>query len=361
MNTVQYKCPNCGAELTFDPAGQDFSCEFCNSRFSEAQMQQIYSKMEQTAKATADPDADTVTDENDEKAFEEGVRLYSCQNCGAQIIAEAETAATFCYYCHAPVVLAGRLSGEYCPTKVMPFSYNRQAALDQFQKWCKKRWFLPKSFTDQKQLEKMSGVYVPFWLTDCDSDAAVSGIAKKIRTWREGDYKVTETKEFHVARAAVIPYRMVPADGSEKIEDALMDAIEPFPYDKLKPFSMQYLSGFMAQKYDVTYQQIFPRVQKRVEEGSYELLRSDIHGYDSVVLTQKSAALRNVKKDYVLMPVWFLSYQYNGKDYFFAMNGQTGKQSGEAPLSVPKALLCSVLVAILVFVLSLIIGGAMFS
>jgi hypothetical protein len=154
---------------------------------------------------------------------------------------------------------------------------------------------------------------------------------------------------------------MVPADGSEKIEDALMDAIEPFPYDKLKPFSMQYLSGFMAQKYDVTYQQIFPRVQKRVEEGSYELLRSDIHGYDSVVLTQKSAALRNVKKDYVLMPVWFLSYQYNGKDYFFAMNGQTGKQSGEAPLSVPKALLCSVLVAILVFVLSLIIGGAMFS
>lgn len=360
MNTVQYKCPNCGAELTFDPAHQNFSCEYCDSTYTEAEMQTLYQQMEQQAKANADPEADTLESEKDEKAFEEGTRLYTCQNCGAQIIAEAETAATFCYYCHAPVVLAGRLSGEYCPAYVLPFALNREDALDKFHKWCKKRWFLPKGFTSEKQLEKMSGVYVPFWVTNCQADTYVGGIAKRVRSWTEGDYRVTETQEYQVERAAMIPYRGVPADGSQKIEDALMDAIEPFPYAKMKKFSMQYLSGFMAQKYDVSYEQVLPRVQQRVEESSFNLLRSDIKGYSSVVLTQKQAVMRNIQHDYVLLPVWFMNYHYRGKDYNFAMNGQNGTQAGTPPLSWGKALLFSGILAVVIMVISLLLGGILF-
>ena len=352
MNTVQYKCPNCGAELTFDPAHQNFSCEYCDSTYTEAEMQTLYQQMEQQA--------DTLESEKDEKAFEEGTRLYTCQNCGAQIIAEAETAATFCYYCHAPVVLAGRLSGEYCPAYVLPFALNREDALDKFHKWCKKRWFLPKGFTSEKQLEKMSGVYVPFWVTNCQADTYVGGIAKRVRSWTEGDYRVTETQEYQVERAAMIPYRGVPADGSQKIEDALMDAIEPFPYAKMKKFSMQYLSGFMAQKYDVSYEQVLPRVQHRVEESSFNLLRSDIKGYSSVVLTQKQAVMRNIQHDYVLLPVWFMNYHYRGKDYNFAMNGQNGTQAGTPPLSWGKALLFSGILAVVIMVISLLLGGILF-
>ena len=100
MNTVQYKCPNCGAELTFDPEHQNFSCEFCDSTYTEAEMQQLYQNMEQQADQQADASAETLESETDDKAFENETRLYTCQNCGAQIIAEAETSATFCYYCH---------------------------------------------------------------------------------------------------------------------------------------------------------------------------------------------------------------------------------------------------------------------
>lgn len=360
MDTVQYKCPNCGAELTFDPEHQNFSCDYCDSSFTESEMKRLYQQIEQQAAKTADPKVDTLTSENDEKAFEEGTRLYACQNCGAQIIAEAETAATFCYYCHKPVVLAGRLTGEYCPTWVLPFALTREKALEQFHAWCKKRWFLPKSFTSEKQLEKMTGVYVPFWLTNCDSDAYVGGIAKRVRNWTEGDYKVTETQEYQVERAAVIPYRGVPADGSQKIEDSLMDAIEPFPYAKMKPFSMQYLSGFMAQKYDVSYEQVLPRVQRRVEESSINLLRGDIKGYSSVALPQKRAVLKNMQHDYVLLPVWFMNYHYQGKDYDFAMNGRTGTQAGTPPLSWGKALLFSGALAVAMMVISLLLGGVLF-
>ena len=105
--------------------------------------------------------------------------------------------------------------------------------MKKFHDWCKKRWFLPRSFTSEKQLEKMTGVYVPFWLTNCDAKADVTALAKKERSWRQGDYRVTETKEYAVKRLAKVPYRGVPADGSQKIEDALMDAIEPFSYTYL--------------------------------------------------------------------------------------------------------------------------------
>lgn len=320
-------------------------------------MQRLYQQMEQQADKQADPDADTLESEADEKAFEESARLYTCQNCGAQIIAEAETSATFCYYCHAPVVLAGRLTGEYRPAWVLPFALSREQAMENFQKWCKKRWFLPKDFTTEKQLEKMTGVYVPFWLTNCESDACVSGIAKRVRSWTEGDYRVTETQEYQVTRAATIPYRGIPADGSQKIEDALMHAIEPFPYQKMKPFRMRYLSGFMAQKYDVSYENVMPYVQARVEESSYHLLRDDIKGYTSVTLPSKRAVLQNVQHDYVLLPVWFMNFHYRKKEYDFAMNGQTGVQAGTPPLSWGKAFLCSGIVAAAVAVISILLGG----
>ena len=171
---------------------------------------------------------------------------------------------------------------------------------------------------------------------------------------------MTQTQEYTVEREAVIPYRGVPADGSVKIEDALMDAIEPFPYEKMKPFTMKYLSGFMAQKYDVPYENVLPRVQKRVDEHSKRVLEKSIQGYTSHVVTSHHAQLNQIKHDYVLLPVWFMNYHYNGKDYNFVMNGQTGTQAGTPPLSWVKALLFSGVLAAVVTGLAILLGGYLF-
>lgn len=129
MNTIQYKCPNCGAELTFQPDTQDFACHFCNCNFSESEIQTRYARMEQEAEQSADQNTKTAADTSD---FEDGTKLYHCPNCGAQIIADEETSATFCYYCHSPVMLSGRLSGEYRPAYVIPFAISREKVTEQF-------------------------------------------------------------------------------------------------------------------------------------------------------------------------------------------------------------------------------------
>lgn len=357
MNVVAYKCPACGGELTFRPDTQSFGCDYCGSTYSEAEIQQMYAQTNQTAEQTADMDAQTLQDENDYDAFENETKLYECSSCGAQIIADENTSATFCYYCHNPVVLAGRLKGDYKPDFVIPFAVTREEAEKKFKAWCRKRWFLPNSFKSKQQLEKMSGVYVPFWLTSSEVHADYQCIGEKTRTWTSGKYRITEHNEYDVRRSGVYPFERVPADGSLKIEDALMDAIEPFDYKGMRDFSMQYLSGFLADKYDVDWAHVVERAKVRMQDGARAEIRSTVTGYSSIKREHLEADCRNLRRAYVLMPVWFMNYKHNGETYSFAENGQTGNLAGTPPLSKAKLFgFCAGLFAVLTAVTTLI-GG----
>ncbi len=333
----QYHCPNCSAELRFDPKKQGFGCEYCDSFFTPEECKAANEKMR----------AEQVEMAPKQEEFVENTNLYLCPSCGAELMTDQNTAATECYYCHNPVVLQGRLSGEFRPAKVIPFKIAREEAHDIFKKWCKKRWFLPKSFTSESQLLHMQGVYVPFWVADCDVSGEMHAICKKIRSWSTGSYRYTETKEFDVYRYASIQFNGIPADGASKIEDALMEAIEPFDYRDTKEFEMAYLSGFLSDKYDINRGQVFPRVSRRAVNGSDQLLRASMVGYDSVRVTKSDMHVLNTRWQYMLLPVWFMTYQYKEKQYAFAINGQTGKQAGTPPLNKAKLLAVSALAVVL--------------
>lgn len=332
----QYKCPNCAAELRFHPKKQGFVCEYCDSFFTPEECKSANEQM-------AAQEQENVSRQEE---FAEGNQLYVCPSCGAELITDQNTSATECYYCHNPVVLKGRLSGEYRPAKVIPFKITRDGAHDIFKNWCRKRWFLPKTFVSQSQLTHMAGVYVPFWVADCNVHGQMRAVCKKIRTWTSGSYRYTETKEFDVFRDAGICFEGIPADGASKIEDALMEAIEPFEYSETKDFEMAYLSGFLSDKYDVNKGQVFPRIRNRAVNGSDSLLRGSMIGYDSVRVTQSDMQVLQTSWQYMLLPVWFMTYDYQGKRYSFAINGQTGKQAGTPPLATGKLLaVCAGIVA----------------
>ncbi len=349
QNSVQYKCPNCSGDLKFDAATQGFACEYCDSLFTKEEMDVIAAKQEVRKKET----------EADRAEFEAHTNLYSCPSCGAEIIAEETTAASFCYYCHNPVILQGRLSGEYRPSKVLPFQITAEQAKDIFRNWCKQRWFVPKAFRSKQQLERLTGLYVPFWVADCDVSADMHAIGKQIRSWTSGNYRYTETKEFAVHRAADINFAGLPADGSSKIENELMEAIEPFNYEKAQPFDMTYLSGFLADKYDVPKANVFPRIRNRAVQGSDQLLRSTMQ-YSAVSVTSSAINVLRTDFEYMLLPVWFMTYQHEGKTYEFVINGQSGKLAGTPPLDKKRLrLFCVGLAAAIGLIFTL--GGGLFT
>lgn len=341
----QYKCPYCVAELKYSADKHLFVCEYCLSEFSENDLKKF------------NKDDETNETENKKQAeeFENGTNLYSCPSCGAEIISDTNTAATFCYYCHNPVILKGSVSGKYRPSKVLPFEFGRDKAVEIFNNWAKKKWFIPKEFLSDKQMEKVTGLYVPFWITDSETTAHMDAVGKKIRTWSSGDYRYTETSEFNVVRDAKIRYKGLPADGSKKIEDSLMEAIEPFDYTKTKDFSMAYLSGFFADKYDVDKTQVFPNIKSRIEKGNKDFLMNTVH-YDSLSGVVNNTHIDKINWEYMMLPVWFMTYQYKGEMYEYAINGQSGKISGRLPLSKLKLCIVSLIVAVVVYIIFLL-GG----
>lgn len=327
MESLAYKCPNCNADIKFSAAEQKFVCEYCQSSFTESEMKEIAAVMEQQIEER--PEEEVLTDEE----FSEHTNIYSCDSCGATIMADDNTAATFCYYCHNPVILKGRVSGEFRPKYVLPFQIDRETAVGHFKEWCKKHWFLPKDFLSAGQQEKIVGLYVPFWVTDVNVHAEMDALGKKVRTWSQGNYDYTETREYAVVRKANVVLKGLPADGASHIDDDLMEAIEPFDYNAVRPFAMQYLSGFMAEKYDMNMAAMFPRIQKRAVQASDQLVRSSMKNYTTVSVTRSDIKVMSTTWEYMLLPVWFMTYKYNDKIYEFALNGQTAKFVGTPPLS----------------------------
>lgn len=348
MESVEYKCPNCSADLKFNPTTQKLDCEYCLSSFTVEEVKNVCANTENSIPEEA------VQMKED---FENHTQLYRCQSCGAEIIADDQQTATFCYYCHNPVILAGKMGGEYKPDKVIGFKIDKNLALENFKRWVGKRWFVPKDFKSQQQLEKLTGLYVPFWIADCNVNADFRAVGKKIRSWTSGNYHYTETKEYRIIRQCNMTTSGIPADGETKIDDLLMEAIEPYDYKDLKDFSMSYLSGFYADKYDVDKAQVFPRIRARSNLACSNYIKGTISGYTSVSPSVEQYNIVNTNWNYTMLPVWFMAYKYKDKVYEFAMNGQTGKLAGTPPLSKGKLALASAILGVVVTVVCGLIGG----
>lgn len=356
--TVTYQCPNCNAALEFDEATGKFRCFYCDSTFDEEQIKSIFAQNE--GMKLEENEQQLTREQREEEEFSGQSALYSCPNCGAGVICDSLTASTRCVFCHTPVILTGRLSGEYKPDMIIPFQTTRELAESSFKSYIKGKFLLPRGFKSQAQINNISALYVPYWLKSGFTEAAMSAEGKKVRTWRTGDTVYTNTKLYHIERQAEMAFIRVPCDGSKRIDDGLMESIEPFNYSGLKPFSMSYLSGKAAEKYDVTKQEAAQRIDQRIKQAAEDVLKASAQGYTAVSVHSMNVAFRKETYVYALLPVWFLNYTYHGKDYAFAMNGQTGAMFGELPVSPLKAFLFGAGIFVLVLLICLFFGGVFF-
>ena len=351
MATVNYKCPNCGGPLKFNPDLQKFSCEYCSSVFSESEIQELYKEKEakesqaERAEQRQQQRQQQQQDDRSNDGFEDAV-VYTCPSCGAEVVTTASTAATTCFYCQNPVVLGGRLSGDFKPDMIVPFALTKEKAIEKFLDMCKKKWFLPKDFASKKQFEKLTGVYFPYWYIDSLRDANMSARCKKIRRWSVGNRRYTETSIFQVARGAKIQINNVFERALSSEDRNMLQCVHPFDLSQARRFSMSYLSGFQAEKRNIEIHEIQQMVDTKIHDYCKELLKDTMSEYDVVTPEQYTAVTDVESWNYNLLPVWVVTYKYKGKIYPFAINGQSGKTYGMLPTSNAKlAVFCAILTA----------------
>jgi len=326
----EYKCPCCGGGIEFDTSLQKLKCPYCDTEFDVEQLKD-YDNVLQSTNAEDKIEFETASNEWTESA-EEGMRLYVCKSCGGEIVGDDQMAATLCPFCGNPVVIMGQYSGDLKPDYVIPFKLDKKAAVEAMEKHLTGKKLLPKVFKDRQHIETIQGVYVPFWLYDADVTAAIRYKATRISTWSDSNFNYTQTNYYSVARGGTVSFEKVPVDGSRKVEDKLMESLEPYDYSALTDFQTAYLAGYLADRYDVDSEETIKRANERIKQSTETTFRNTVNGFVTVNTEDSRVVTSSGSKKYALLPVWFLNTTWEGQNYSFAMNGQTGKFVGDLPL-----------------------------
>jgi DNA-directed RNA polymerase subunit RPC12/RpoP len=326
--TVMFKCPHCGGDLKFDPAGGKYTCEYCKSVFSQEELDRI-----EAAEKAKNAASGSTQNAGENTTAGEAV-VYHCPSCGAEIVTDENTAATFCFYCHNPIVLSGRLEGGNMPDYVLPFKITRDKAVGIFTDWIKGKKFVPKSFWNKDQIDKMTGVYFPYFLYSCKIAGHIDGEATKTTVSRNGNVEATTRETYHVQRQGNMEVKHVIRCALSKENKILAEGVQPFDFEGLQPFKMSYLSGFQAEKKDLAENDFHDDVEKEVHDYALQQLENSVAGYENLTITDDAIELTDPEWRYALMPVWTVTYKdrSTSKIYYFSVNGQSGKVIGELPL-----------------------------
>ena len=341
------KCPACGSNIFFRPEVQGMLCRNCGNIYHPSTLEKMGSL---GYSIEHDYTGDNEISEDDKKRHE-----IVCNSCGATVIADENMMSTMCAFCGSPALITRRMTREFKPDYIIPFKIDKRTAENNMKQWLKTRKMTPRGFKTKSRLTKMEPFYVPFWILDCAVNTDMYGIGKK--------YTKDKTALFSVRAKANYYVKGVPFDASLKIANKLMEAIEPFDFNALIPYDYRYLPGFYADRYDQSPQDLAARATKRGMDGIDKALKGSLKGaYDRFNIKQNLSRIDSMEANYALLPVWFMSYKYRNKYYYFAMNGQTGEVAGQLPVSPVKKLMfffivLGILAVITRFVLGIIMRG----
>lgn len=325
----EYKCPACTGPLRYDSDTGLMKCDYCDSTFTVAEIEALYAK--ENAAAENAPEHEVASDSWGEDG--KNMAAYSCPSCGAELIYDSTVAVASCPYCGNNTVIPAQFKGALKPDYVIPFKLNKEQAMAQLLAHMKKYKLVPKEFTDAHTLEEVKSVYVPYWLFTSTVSGRYTYNGKKFRTWEDHNYRYTETSVYCITRDAKETFENVPVDGSEKMDDTLMESIEPYDYSALTPFKAAYLAGFPTDRYDVKSAAARESAVTRMKKTIGRHVYSTVSGFTGLQRISGSETTADKKPLYVLMPVWLMHATWEGKRYTYAVNGQTGKTVGNLPMS----------------------------
>jgi len=327
----KFNCHTCGAELYWDAEVGALKCKYCDSVFQPSDFED--------ATINADPTVDTTIDAaytNSQEAAIEGMVVYKCTNCGAEVVTSETTMATTCAYCGRAISLTNKSAGEFRPDKVLPFKITKEKATDIYKKYIKSSPLIPKLFSEEQTIQKMQGLYVPFFLHSANLDASCNIQAENIQSSRRGDDKVEHHSVYRIDLDMNGSYEKIPTDASKKIENKLMDNLEPFDLKVLTDFNPAFMAGYFAEQPDEKAEDTIDRASNRMESAMKEKMKEVAGNYSQKTMTSYRGDFLNKSAEYVMLPIWLLNVEYKEQMYTFAINGDTGKAVGKLPISKPK-------------------------
>ncbi|MGT2910795.1 hypothetical protein ACVR1I_03645 [Streptococcus cameli] len=351
---IEFKCPNCDGAIHFDSRLQKMKCPYCDAEIELESLRELDAALQELpASAELTEESQKLDSNRYRSEVEDNLQVYVCESCAGELITDSQTVATSCPYCDNPVVLKERVSGPLRPESLIPFQLSKEEAVAQLHQHVKGKRLLPKVFKDEQHINEIKGLYVPFWVFDTDASVDVRYQGNSKRMWSDGRYNYTEVNHFLLHRSAEIRFSSVPVDASSKIDNALIESIEPFDLTQAIDFQTAYLAGFLADRYDQDSTAVLPIANQRIQETIKRKMLKTVEGFNDIQKEAESIRLENANGKYILLPIWLLHTSWKNQSYLFAMNGQTGKFVGDLPLDKQQFWKYFLLVFLVVLAISL--------
>ena len=326
----EYKCPCCAGKLVFDSTVQKMKCPHCDNEFEMDLLKEIDAEINNPKPDVMEWKTPSAGSFAGEEAS--NLRAYICESCGGEVVSDATTSATSCPYCDSPIVMKGQVSGELKPHLIIPFKLNKEAAKAGLMQHLQGKKLLPKVFKDENHIDEIKGIYVPFWVFDTGVNANYTYKASKIDRWEDDNYRYEKTSYYSVYRKGSMKFAGIPVDGSSKMDNTLIESLEPFDLSEAVDFQTAYLAGYFADKYDVDSKECIERANERVAQSTEIAFNQTMNDYIQFTKEASNMELEDGSATYTLYPVWILNTTWQGQKYVFAMNGQTGKFVGDLPM-----------------------------
>lgn len=340
-----YDCPSCAAALMYNPALGKLECLSCGNVYDVSDFDEKDEPSDLRLKEEAATTAYAYDVENDEMME---CNIYTCTACGAELAVNGVETSTFCSYCGQPTIVFSRVSATKKPKYIIPFSVTKEQAISTIREHLSRGSFVPQEIKNF-EVERVRGIYIPFWTCDIyyQDEQYLSGQVKS--------GKSSVTRYFY--RHAECDFKNLTLDASKQLNDESSQRLEPYNTHELVPFDSSYLSGFYADCYDMTAEDIRGVALKRTSLMFNEEIKKTIRA-NSIQILKNAPRFEIREANYTMFPAWFMTFRYQNKPYTILVNGQTRKVIGAVPYEKGKVnALLTIIGVVISFLATFIVWG----
>ena len=332
----KHECVACGAQAEWIPARMELACRFCGT-VAPYELDADSGKVEEIDLVA------TLRELPDElRGWQAEKSTVRCRSCDAVTVFDPEVVGKGCSFCGAPQLVSyDEIKPPIRPQSVLPFTFKKRDVEGAARAWFKKKWLAPNTFKRNAAVDRVRGVYVPYWTFDAHVDCpwtADSGtyywvtVMTRNSKGRMVPRRVRKVRWRPASGRVAHAFDDEPVPGTRSIEGRLLSKIEPFPTAESVPYDTGYLSGFAVEHYQV----VLIDAAKAAEESMLVQVRAkcaaEVPG-DTHRNLQIRPSFSGRTFKHLLVPVWILAYTYHGKRYMLIANGRTGELAGRYPKS----------------------------
>lgn len=291
-NPLILKCKACGSNTKYDIKEQSYCCTSCARKISVVDAVTNLGSWRKSQQSDI------------KKQLHELPHTFThCPNCGAEFFFKENEATGICPYCDTPMIRKDYDESDSFPESIIPFKITLEEAKEKLLDLVDKpaSSYSEEAEIAKKNINKMQGFYLPYSLIM----GPINYNINREGTKRQFHCEIDVEKNF--------------INGSKELDNLVLDAMEPYDWQEIVPFSFGYISGQLVKIKNIDENELTKRAVEEVANQSKKQITEEL---DSEAIEIKSDSV-NILTAPVLLPV----YYFKVGDFTVAVNGQTGRVS----------------------------------